>query len=875
MMSETTPSYCLPLNAPHTTLDLVGGKGRSLSVLSQAGFSVPSGFHITTAAYECFLKTNNFSDRIQEIAAGERVPHLMEQAPTDTGHLFETGELPTEVAQAIRLAYTELREKDLVVAVRSSATAEDLQDASFAGQQETYLNVRGEEALLQAVRRCWASLWSVRSIAYRDQMGVSHRGIKMGVVVQVMVPADVSGILFTANPATGIREELLVNASYGLGEAIVSNEVTPDMFRINRKYCSILEQKISQKTVMTVVHGTGTAATEVEKGKQSQPSLNETQLRELAKNGTKIEALFAGQPQDIEWSYANGKLYILQSRPITGLPETPVLPSRWEPPIKGSKWVRRQIAENMPDPLSPLFDDLYVQEGLDVSMDAMQQHMGSPKALDKLYNRPIYGSVNGYAYMRADMNFTPTMMPLVFGAMAAGVTSMLRGSGIQYWQKSLSEYQARVAGWRLVDPLSLTNAQLFDLIRQMAHADAIYWFAATLAFGTAKTTEAILDWFLKIFARRKKLSTGMFMRGFSSKTLEAQAVLEAVAAQIRLDAGLRQIVLQSAPETLLDILAQHPAAYSVLKGIQHYFSEYGHQTYSIDFAEPVLADTPASVMASLQSLVLAPESHQTAQPDVLARQRENLIEETRRAFDPIRRWLFNKVLGQALRYGPTREESLYYVGYAWPKLRQCALALGQRLVDDRNLAEAEDIYFLTAAELRAVVENPSGPSVRLDLINQTQYRRKLREARKQLHPPAAVPESFSFKMGIIDLSSRESQVRGKGSGSELVGFAVSPGQVTAPACVILSPADFPKMRAGCILVCGTTTPAWTPLFSQAVGLVTDIGGILAHGSIVAREFGLPAVMGTGNATQCIQDGQVITVDGTNGKISLQPVEKNQ
>jgi rifampicin phosphotransferase len=174
-----------------------------------------------------------------------------------------------------------------------------------------------------------------------------------------------------------------------------------------------------------------------------------------------------------------------------------------------------------------------------------------------------------------------------------------------------------------------------------------------------------------------------------------------------------------------------------------------------------------------------------------------------------------------------------------------------------------------------VVENPSGSSPRLDLINQTHYRRKLREARKQLHPPAAVPESFSFKMGIIDLSSRESQVRGKGSASELVGFAVSPGQVTAPACVILSPADFPKMRAGCILVCATTTPAWTPLFSQAVGLVTDIGGILAHGSIVAREFGLPAVMGTGNATQRIQDGQVITVDGTNGKVSLQPAEKNQ
>ena len=352
-------------------------------------------------------------------------------------------------------------------------------------------------------------------------------------------------------------------------------------------------------------------------------------------------------------------------------------------------------------------------------------------------------------------------------------------------------------------------------------------------------------------------------------------MLEALAAQIRADTEFRQMMLQSTPEALLDVLAQNPAAQPVLQGIRRYFTEYGHQTYSIDFAEPVLAHTPASAMASLQSLVREPENHQTAQTEALARQREALITQTRRTFDPFRRWLFDKSLGQALRYGPTREESLYYVGYAWPRLRQCALVLGQRLVDAGILEKPEDIYFLTAQEVRYVVEDPDGPGPRPDLINQTQYRRKLREARRQLHPPAAVPETFSFKMGGIDLSSRESQVRGKGSESELVGFAVSPGQVTAPACVILTPEDFPKMRAGCILVCETTTPAWTPLFSQAVGLVTDIGGILAHGSIVAREFGLPAVMGTGNATQRIHDGHWITIDGTIGKVNLKATEKRQ
>jgi pyruvate,water dikinase len=194
------------------------------------------------------------------------------------------------------------------------------------------------------------------------------------------------------------------------------------------------------------------------------------------------------------------------------------------------------------------------------------------------------------------------------------------------------------------------------------------------------------------------------------------------------------------------------------------------------------------------------------------------------------------------------------------------------LVKAGILSNPDDIYFLTHAQLQEAVEALSNPasaaSPRKDLAKWAKYRRALREAQKRLHPPGAVPEGFQLRLGVVDLANRESQVREKSSGPVMKGFAVSPGQVTAPACVILSPADFGKMRAGCILVCTTTTPAWTPLFSQAAGLVTDIGGVLAHGSIVAREFGLPAVMGTGNATRRIQDGQMIMVDGTNGKVVL-------
>jgi pyruvate,water dikinase len=707
-------------------------------------------------------------------------------------------------------------------------------------------------------------------------MGVAHQGVAMGVVVQGMVPAEVSGILFTANPATGSREELLINASYGLGESIVSNVVTPDIFRINRKHRSILEQTISKKTMMTVLAEDRVSTEEVAKAERSKPSLGEVQLQELADVGERIEELFDGDPQDIEWSYANHKLFILQSRPITRLPEAPIPPAKWEPPIKGSKWIRRQITENMPDPLSPLFDDLYLREGLDRSMSSMQQFMRVPRSMDKLYNRPLFGTVNGYAYMRADFNFSPVMIPLVFGAMAAGITYMLRGGGIRYWGITLKEYQVKVSTWRAIDPQRMAHTELYEAIRQMADADAAYWFGATLAFGTAKSTEGIFAWFLKTFMRGKHLSTGMFLRGFSSKTLEAQALLEQIANQAQKNPTLRQLVLDTPAGRLRNVLAYDPAAEAVSQHLDLYFEDYGHQTYSIDFAEPVLVNTPETVMRTLKTLVSQTANHHPVQREDILAQRETLIAETLRTLGPVRRRLFKKLLGLAFHYGPFREESLFYVGYAWPKLRQCASELGGRLVKAQILSAPDDIYFLTSQELAEAVQflSKAGSTPKnigkppTALAKWAKYRKALRESQKQIHPPGAVPESFMFKLGRMDLASRESQVREKSSGPIMKGFAVSPGQVTAPACVILSPVDFHKMKAGCILVCATTTPAWTPLFSQAVGLVTDIGGILAHGSIVAREFGLPAVMGTGNATQRIRDGQVITVDGTDGKVIL-------
>jgi phosphohistidine swiveling domain-containing protein len=259
----------------------------------------------------------------------------------------------------------------------------------------------------------------------------------------------------------------------------------------------------------------------------------------------------------------------------------------------------------------------------------------------------------------------------------------------------------------------------------------------------------------------------------------------------------------------------------------------------------------------------------TRQQAIVA-ERDARVEETVRSFDPLRRWLFRVLLGWAQRFGPYREQALFYMGAGWPTLRRLALELGRRLVESGSLLAAEDVFFLETPEIGEAITARTGGRARPEIARLARERRELREARKRLHPPSVVPPGHKLRFGPFDMSAWETQRRNQPAGAVLRGFAVSPGQVTAPVSVIRSPADFSKMEPDTILVCPTTTPAWTPLFSQARALVTDVGGVLAHGSIVAREYGIPAVLGTGQASQRIRHGQRITVDGDRGLVFLEP-----
>jgi pyruvate,water dikinase len=865
-----TQEYVLPLDDRRATLETVGGKGASLARLLRAGVPVPDGFHLTTAAYERFVATNDLESGIR--AALERVdtskPDTLESASGKIEELLLQGIIPEEVSEAISRAYAGLAEDEPAVAVRSSATAEDLPEASFAGQQETFLNVRGGKNLEEAVKRCWASLWTARAIGYRERQEFRQDRVTVAVVVQRLVPAEVSGIMFTANPVTGVRDEFVVNAALGLGEAVVGGRTTPDSFTLDRVSLRLRERQTGRQEVATVLAERGTTERPVDPERAAQATLDDEQLARLAEVGLSIEQLF-GVPQDVEWAYADGCFWVLQARPITNPPPSPLEDVRWEPSFPGSAWWRRQVVENLPEPLSPLFDELYVREGLELSIDALMASFGMTNLrLEDLADRPFFTTINGYAYSRANYKLRWGAIPKILRLLVDEFRILFREAPAYWREQALPSYSATIERWKTVDPAGVPDERLLAGVRELALEDARYWFACTLMIGDAKLTDALLGGFLALAAPGRGLTSGTFLRGFPSPTVDAEAELEGLAARIRASDELRALVAATPTAGLPEVLRSTPDGRELLTTFARYLDRYGHQVYNLDFVVPTQADDPLPVLLSLKAMAQRPGHDPRARQRTIVAERDASVEETARSLDPLRRKLFRVLLGWAQRFGPYREQALFYMGAGWPTLRRLALELGRRLVESGSLLAAEDVFFLETSEIEAAIRERGAGQTRPEFARLARERRELREARKRLHPPPVVPLDRKLRFGPFDLSVWETQRRNEPTGAVLHGFAVSPGRVTALASVVRSPADFSNMESGTILVCPTTTPAWTPLFSQARGLVTDVGGVLAHGSIVAREYGIPAVLGTGVGTRRIRSGQRIQVDGDVGTVTL-------
>ena len=902
-------------------LEIVGGKGRSLAKLARAGFNVPGGFQLKTSAYRQFIADNDLQQKILQLARPAVVSRRasFEQASADIAQLFERHELPAEMVAEIAQAYNAL-DGQPAVAVRSSANAEDLPDLSFAGQQETYLNVTGSDAVVAAVRDCWASLWTSQAISYRHQNGIDQASVAMAVVVQIMVPSTVSGILFTANPATGERSEMIINASFGLGEAVVSGQVTPDTYIMDRETMTAKETIIGPKAQQIVADGEhGTRLQDTREDLRGLSSLSDGMLRELVEVALKIEQLNDGLPQDIEWAYAesdNGSvLSLLQSRPVTNLPVQPI-DVVWE--VKPPKILfRRQIVENMPDPICPLFEELYLTDGLlSASKNPDRANAGFVTLNGYAYNRTAApkkateeeAKVGRQAFLKQTqvaMEDTPQaaqhdldlfMADLTDedraeldkvvadynGTDLAGDLTMPESDNPTYianirtqncdrrWRSWQQEAMPRLVNaaekWRGTNLAKASDETLLECIVEMAREEGFYWVGNTSAtFGIAKSTDDQLQCFLAENLPDKNYISGQFLTGFESKSMQANARLFDIAKLIRANDELTYLLIVTPLKFVMDKLRLHKDSKAVLAAIEDYLEIYGHQGYSLDFIDPTQREDPSAIFATLKIMVPDDNYDPGNQNTRATAIREQKYDEVSNLLTGFTYWQFRYRLWFAKRYNHIREETAFYFGYTWSVLRPMAFELGQRMVDVGTFKERDDIFYMVTEELQdAIAARANGESI--DALSRlAAERRELREARKRHHPPGTIPEEASNIPGI---KFKETQIKNDASSDTLNGFAVSSGRVTGRASVILSQADFDKMEPGSILVAPNTTPAWTQLFSHATGLVTDMGSILAHGSIVAREYGIPAVLGVGNGTIRITHGQMISIDGDAGTVVL-------
>lgn len=876
-------NYTIPFkHLDQTNISTAGGKGANLGEMTAAGFPVPAGFVLTTEAYKVFVQENGLQQQIIDLVHTVSVenPQSGEVVSQKICTLFMQAVMTNDLANEITSAYEQLTQNSSnAVAVRSSATAEDLPTASFAGQQDTYLNIQGDSALLSAVKKCWASLWTACAILYRIHQKIDPASVSIAVIVQQLIPADIAGILFTANPVTGQCDQILINASWGLGDAIVSGQVTPDTVIVDKSTWKILSRETTTKITMTVRTETSTIEQAVPQAKQKQQVLDDATALQLAHYGTQIEAHY-DMPMDIEWAIAEGKISILQARPITSLPEPKPAPLQnvtWEPMVPNTLWMRRQIVEHMPEPLSPLFEDLYLRKGMDQTLDKFLDTMGEIGGAGFDFNAMIpYGfadTINGYAYTAGSykMNW-PNLKAIL--RIYSRIFRFFKIPAFDWDGVVLPQYRAIIARWGAIDLAEATDETLLSGISEMAAADSSYWFGSAMNLALSRIMDSVFDRLLKSSLIRYALPkphpvSASFLRGFDSKVLEAQADMETLANTIRESAVLSKLVLNTEAEQLIETLTTHPDGQPVLDDIQHYLDEYGHQIYNLDFVEPTQNEEPLPMLLSLKALVEnTPDQDVHTRQAQMAEGREALVIEIMQALNPLSRRLFHWAWKWTKHYAPYREGVMFYMGAAWPTLRKLAFELGKRLTDAGTIANPDDIYYLNSVEITTAIEARAKGQSNSEFIQLTHERRALREARKQLTPPAKVPERGRLKLGPIDLSIFDPTPSDAiNEESILHGYAVSTGHVTAPASVIRSIEDFKQMKPGTILVCTTTTPAWTPLFSQAKGLVTDIGGALAHGSIVAREYGIPAVMGTGIATERIKSGEMITVDGDRGTVT--------
>ena len=862
-----------------TKFTVAGGKGANLGELSGiTGIRVPEGFCVSTEAYKKITENNqelnSLLDELTRLKAEESSTIREISAKIRTA--IESIPIPKNIAEEIAGHLAKFDEKD-AFAVRSSATAEDLPAASFAGQQDTYLNIIGKEAILNHISRCWASLFTARAVIYRLQNGFDHRKVQLAVIVQKMVFPQLSGILFTADPVTSNRKMLSIDASFGLGEAMVSGLVNADSYTV----CSgkVIDKKIStKKLAIYALPNGGTKEQDIEPERQNRQALTDEQILQLERIGRKIEEHF-GSPQDIEWCLVDDAFYIVQSRPITTLYPIPTYakasvggPAADDP--ENHVYVSVGHQQMMTDPMKPLGLSFWL-----LTTPASMRTAGGRLFID------VTGMLASPAGRKTIIDVLGKSDPLIKDALT---TIIERGDFIKPIPDDKNESNKGVPPRNYQTLDDYDPAIVSDLIRNSETS-----IAALKQNIPTKSGSDLFDFILEDIRQLKKImsdpqSFGVIMTGMNASSWirekmnewlgeknAADTLSQSAPNNITSEMGLDLLnvadVIRPYPEVIaylqhvkednfLNELGKFDGGRETRNAIHAYLDKYGMRCAGeIDITKTRWAEKPAILVPMILNNIknFEPDAgnrrFEQGRQEALKKEQE-LLDRLKQLPDAEQKARETKrMIGLVRNFAGYREYPKYHMISRYFVYKQALLKEAGQLVLANVIQEKEDIYYLGFEELQEVVRTNK---LDYQIISKRKDEFRLYE---KLTPPRVITSDGEIITGKYK--------RGNLPAGAIAGLAVSSGVTEGRARVILN-MDDADLEAGDILVTAFTDPSWTPLFVSIKGLVTEVGGLMTHGAVIAREYGLPAVVGVENATRLIRDGQRIRVNGTDGYVEI-------
>ncbi|QQK75428.1 phosphoenolpyruvate synthase [Salicibibacter cibarius] len=867
-----------------TSLSMVGGKGANLGELSQAGFLVPPGFCVTTAGYKRLIQgKEELYDMVRQLdqLSTDQFEEIQRLGQSIRDYILNL-EVPEPLYSAIMIAWKNTG-KEHTYAIRSSATAEDLPHASFAGQQDSFLNVKGEEQLFESIQKCWASLFTDRAIVYRAQNGFDHRSVFLSIVVQRMIRPEVSGIMFTADPVSGHRHTVSIDVGFGLGEALVSGEVTADLYKVRDG--QITDKKIAKKEKgIFPLPGGGTEMKPLPVEQQDQPALNDARALELANLGKQIEEHY-GTEQDIEWSLEEGQLYILQSRPITSLFPIPASDDN-----KYRIYFSLGHKQMMTDYMKPLGLSLFqtlipsVKEGgenlltnaggrlfvnysyllymksvqkqlkqktyIDLDLRALQNVVlseefekripkrGNKKKVVQLYIKPIW-RIMGKAIPR-------TIASIYF----ENPTLVLQRAYANF-HEDIHRFQQKMKQYDHAERIRLIKEHArHDLFQSLTNPVA-YTFVGMITFS--RIQRCVKKWL------GEDVNPAIHQSQPGNITSEIGMKIGDLVEAARPYPEVVEYLHKANDETFVQDLKSVEGGEVFLTSLHSFMANFGMRASGeIDITRVRWHEAPTMLVPSILSHMRnnAPNEHHEkfAHGEQEARETiQALLERVKTRRSPRKAKKLSRLLTVYRHTVGIRELPKYVIVCYFDVYRRVILEEAKYLVQRGDLYQETDIYYLTLDELIVLLEKGSEETV------SSIPDRKNHEKRYRTLMPPSVMSSDGEIFSAVNQDQESANV--------LVGTPVSAGVVEGTVKVVRS-LEEGELNKGDILVAPYTDPGWTPLFSSAKALITEVGGTMTHGSVVARENGIPAVVSVENATKILKDDQMIRVDGTGGFVEI-------